>query len=624
MLRSPGSVGSAWWPAVRIAGLALPLLLPFLVPLRLLGPFAAWLLTSGRWLPASAVAASVLSLAITAEGRPWAAGRGAMARLDALPARLFAVALFVVGLLAMLALAPGYRWAGDGLLGDEPKYLRITESLYYDLDTDVGSGTLVPPTPAAVLHNVVWLVRTTARAGTEFLEDGKTPPEHVWRAGHLTVAGRSGGMYHLQSPGLPVILLPGFALQRALWPEVTAPWLPLLTVAALWAFGLTQGILLAEEASGSRAAGVFAGLITAFSAPVFLSGYHLYPEAAALALVPWLVRAAVGRRPGTLGLMARGIAIGVLPWLHVKFSLLAVVLLGLIAARAGGRLRAAAVAMPPVVLGALLALYHHRITGLSTPDALYRRYGPDIYSGPADFVSADTLRGALIALFGAVDGLFVMAPASIAGALAIVWLFRRDRRRGAALATVAAAVGAAAAVHGGGAPGPPGRLMAPVACIFGAALAVGLISMRRWPPFRWTVFVLALAGLSITVTMRADWRRAVSPYRRMFASPDTDFSRLLPGMVGPSIENSGSRPATRAPAPSREERLRPDIARGLALLAVAAFWAWRVGRADRAPQGATDAPAATLATRWAALRNTHLAFWATLAAGTVVLAALGP
>ncbi len=573
------------------------------MPLRLLGPFAAWLLTSGLWLVACAFAASIVSLAITAFGRPWPAGRRALARLEAIPERTFSVALFALGFCAMVALSPGYRWAGDGLLGDEPKYLRITESLYYDLDTDVGSGTLVPPTPAGALRNLVWLVRTTAQAATELLEEDRTPPAHVWRAGHLTVAGRGGGMYHLQSPGLPVLLLPGFALQRALWPEVAAPWLPLLTIAALWAFGLTQGIRLAEEVSGSRAAGVLAGLVTAFSAPVFLSGYHFYPEAAALALVPWLVRAAVGRPPGTLGLIARGIAIGVLPWLHVKFSLLAVVLLALIAWRAGGRRQVAAVAVPPIVLGALLALYHHRITGLATPDALYRRYGTDVYSGPAAFLSADTLRGAFITLFGAVDGLLVMAPVSIAGALAIVWLFRRDPRRGAALAAVVAALGAAAAVHGGGAPGPPGRLMAPVACVFGAALAVGLVSMRHWPPFRWTVFILALAGLSITVTMRTDWRRAVSPYRRMFASPDTDFSRLLPGM----------------PGPTREARLRPDIARGLALLAVAAFWAWRVGR-----QGAADTPAPPVGARWAALRNTHLAFWATIAACTVVLSALGP
>jgi hypothetical protein len=577
------------------------------VPLHLLGPFAAWLLTSGgRWLVIGAVAASALSLAISAFGRPWPTAGRAAARLEAIPARLLAGGLFAFAFLAMVALSPGYRWAGDGLLGDEPKYLRITESLYYDLDTDVGSGTRVPPTPAGVLRNVVWLVRTAAQAAAELFENDSTPAEHVWRAGHLTVAGRGGGLYHLQSPGLPVILLPGFALQRALWPEVTAPWLPLLTVAALWAFGVVQGIRLAEEVSGSRAAGVLAGLITAFSAPVFLSGYHFYPEAAALALVPWLLRAAVGRSPGTLGLIVRGIAIGALPWLHVKFSLLAAVLLALIAWRAGGRLRVAAVAVPPIVLGALLALYHHRITGLASPDALYRRYGTDVYTGPGAFLSPHTLRGVFITLFGAVDGLLVMAPALIAGALAVVWLFRRDPRRGAALAAVVAAVGAAAALHGGGAPGPPARLMAPVACVFGAALAVGLVSMRHWPPFRWTVFILALAGLSITVTMRADWRRAVSPYRRMFASPETDFSRLLPGL----------------PGPTREARLRPDIARGVALLAVVAFWAWRAGRAHDADAG--HAPRSLVAARWTALRNTHLAFWATIAACTVVLSALGP
>jgi hypothetical protein len=605
MPRPPRFVSSAWWPLARVAFLAAPLLLPLVVPLRLLGPFAAWLLTSGRWLVVAAVAASMLSLAFVTLDRPRHAGRRAAARLDAIPVRFFATAVFALGFLGMLALSPGYRWAGDGLLGDEPKYLRITESLYFDLDADVGSGTRVTPTPAGVLRNVLWLARTTAEAGKEFFEEEPTPPAHVWAAGHLTVAGRRGGLYHLQSPGLPVILLPGFALQRALWPDVTAPWLPLLTVATLWAFGLTQTVLLAEEVSGSRVAAAAAGFVTAFSPPVFLSGYHFYPEAAALALVPWLVRAAVGRAPGTWGLIVRGVAIGVLPWMHVKFSLVAAVLLVLIASRAGGRLAAAAVATPPVLLGALLALYHHRITGLATPDALYRRYGPEIYSGPQAFLSMETIRGVLIAFFGAVDGLFVMAPAAIAGALAIVWLFRGDPRRGAALAAVVAAVAAAAAVHGGGAPGPPGRLMAPVACVFGAFLAVGLVSMRDWPPFRWAVIILTLAGLAMTGTMRADWRRSVSPYRRMFVSPETDFARLLPGM----------------PGPTRQERLRPDIARALALLAVAAFWAWRIGRAGRG-RGAPDAAPAT--ERWVHLRNTHLAFWATVAMGTVVLSALGP
>ena len=608
MPRPPGTFASVWWPAAGVALLAGPLLLPFVVPLAVLGPFAAWLLTSGRWLVIAAVAASGLSLAVTAFERPPPAGPWARARLDAIPARLFGAGLFAVGFFAMLLLVPGYRWAGDGLLGDEPKYLRIMESLYYDLDTDVGGGTLAPPTPRGVLRNLVWLGRTTVEAATDLLGEDAGPPDHAWRAGHLTVAGRNGGLYHLQSPGLPVILLPGFAIQRALWPDVSAPWLPLLTIAALWACGLVQGVLLAEEVSGSRAAGAIAGAITAFSAPVFLSGYHFYPEAAALALVPWLARAAAGRAAGAYGLIARGIAIGVLPWLHVKFSLLAVVLLALIARHAGARLRAAALATPAVVLGALLALYHHRITGLATPDALYRRYGTDIYSGPMDFLTADTIRGAFITLFGAVDGLFVMAPASIAGALSIVWLFRRNRPGAfAALAAVATSVAAAAAVHGGGAPGPPGRLMAPVACVFGAAIAVGLVSMREWPPFRWTLLVLALAGGSITVTMRADWRRAVSPYRRMFAAPETDFSRLLPGM----------------PGPTRQERLRPDIARGLALLAVAAFWAWRFSRADRV-RGAAHAAESPFAARATALLHTHLAFWATLAAGTVVLSSLGP
>ena len=403
------------------------------------------------------------------------------------------------------------------------------------------------------------------------------------------------------------LLLPGLALQRALWPEVVAPWLPLVTLALLWAFGLTHAVLLAETVSGSRGAGLVAGAAVAFSAPVFLSGYHFYPEAAALALVPWLVRVAIeppaGRTRGTLRMMAVGVAIGALPWLHVKFCPLALVLLALIATRAGDARRVAAVAAPVVALSALLALYDHRITGLWTPDALYRRYG-EIYAGPGDFLSVRTVRGAIVALFGAVDGLFVMAPVTLAGALAGVWLFRRDRRTALSLAAVVASVVVAAAVHGGGAPGPPARLMAPVACVFAVALAVGLVSVPSPTSFRATALVLALAGLAITTTMHEDWRRAVSPYRRMFTVPETDFAHLLPGMSGPG----------------REARLGTDIARGLALITLLAFWAWRFGRPGTPP----DTAARAEATRWTAVRNTHLGFWATIAAGTILLSALGP
>src|SRR5687768_14187061 len=99
MPRSPRFVSSAWWPLARVALLAAPLLLPLVVPLRLLGPFAAWLLTSGRWLVVAAVAASILSLARVAFDRH--AGRPAAARLDAIPVRLFAPAVFALGFLAM-------------------------------------------------------------------------------------------------------------------------------------------------------------------------------------------------------------------------------------------------------------------------------------------------------------------------------------------------------------------------------------------------------------------------------------------------------------------------------------------------------------------------------------------
>src|SRR5438128_5254933 len=128
--------------------------------------------------------------------------------------------------------------------------------------------------------------------------------------------------------------------------------------------------------------------------------------------------------------------------------------------------------------------------------------------------------GIVNALFAARDGVLVMAPVLAAGLIAVPLLWRRDSATTVRLAAVFASLWISAAVHQGGAAGPPGRLLAPVAILLAAPLAVGLVELRSYLPFRWTVAALALVTVLISLAMLRDFRRVVNPYRGVFASAD--------------------------------------------------------------------------------------------------------
>src|SRR5687768_11129657 len=117
-----------------------PLLLPSVVPLDLLPPAVAYVVTEARWLVGLGALAAAVSLVAVAHGGD-AASRLSAATFErrALSPRVFSAVVFAAAFALMLALIPGHRFTGDSVSGDEPKYLRLTESLYRDLDVDVAS-----------------------------------------------------------------------------------------------------------------------------------------------------------------------------------------------------------------------------------------------------------------------------------------------------------------------------------------------------------------------------------------------------------------------------------------------------------------------------------------------------
>lgn len=525
-------------------------------------------------------------------------------RLEKAGEPAFSLTAFGVAFLVAISLMPSWRWNAEGFGGDEPKYLRMAESLLHDLDVDVQSESQLEWTAARFARNARRLLRDTGDEVGRLFSRTPASEAHRWARGNWTLDGLHGGWYYVQSPGLPILLLPALVAREVFAPPRPAAFLPLLTLAALWAFALVQTVKLAREVSTSRAAGLIAGIATAASAPLLIGGFHFYPESAAAALLPWLIRYArsLGPMPNAATALALGLACGFLPWLHPKFLLIAVVLVAFLA----WRLRATrltlglALSSAALVFGTLL-LFDHHVTGLFTPDALYRRYGSAVYRGPAAFASPLVLNGLITALFGARDGLLVMAPLSIAAVLAIRVCWLSDRRSTLELLAIFASLWVAAAVHEGGAPGPPGRLMAPVACVLAAFLALGLVRLAQNLAYLLTLIVLAAVTLAITGSMLDDWRRTVNPYREVFGTPARDFAKDLPDGPG------------RPEAPLETHKSR-DRLRGLSLIAILAGWVTWFERHPQAHSGRIERQL----TYWIA------GLWGTLALAAFALSALGP
>jgi hypothetical protein len=582
--------------ASRALLLLAPLLVPLVLPLGSLPPGLAFALTSGRWLIVLGAAAGFVAMALApkeaaAPSPARSAGRG----------HLFAAA-WACGFALFLALVPSHRWSGASLTGDEPKYLRMARSLYHDLDVDMASETQ-QDVDARLLRRNLKSFAEAARVAVADLH-GTRDGAAARSTGHnWTIEGRHGGRYYVQSPGLPVVLLPAVALQ----PRLTQPWLLMLTLAALWATALAHTVRLCAEAGVPADTALLAAGVAMLSPPALIGGMHFYPESAALPAVAWATRFArpEGPPPGRARAIALAAALGALPWLHPKLIPLAAVLALLLAARLRREPKAFLPALAAFLLPVLgLLLFDHHVTGLARPDALYVVYGSEVYSGPGAILSPRLLTGFVNGLFAARDGLLVMAPGLIAGVLALPVAWRRGPRTALALGAVFAAVWFAAAVHEGGAPGPPARLMAPAAPLLAVPLAIGLRELGRGIPFRWTFVGLALVTLSITWAFRVDWLRTNNPYRDLPA--ETNFAPDLP-----------DGPRDLATSPPAARRL-PDLLRGLLLAATLAAWSWMLCRRPR------DMDRAGPATAWPSIRDLHLGWWATILVLSFALHALGP
>ena len=296
-------------PLLPLALLALPWL-PFRVP----AVFLIWTgaVTTLVWVAvAMALAATVI--------------RGNWVRIAFGPG----ASCLAAGALSLLVFSTA-AWSAAGRLpaGDEPHYLIITQSLLLDHDLKIENN-----------HR---------RGDYRAYVGADLYPDSVRR-------GRNGELYSIHSPGLPLLVLPAFAIggYRAV----------VMFLLVLASAGGALAWWLAWRVTKSSSAAWFGWAVVVMSPPFLLESFTIYPDAPGATIVLtgfWaLLRAdwdVETRSSSWLPWLAHGAALGVLPWLHTRFSVIAATLGGLILIRLARTSNAVAKASAFLALPAVSAL----------------------------------------------------------------------------------------------------------------------------------------------------------------------------------------------------------------------------------------------------------------------------
>jgi len=378
-----------------------------------------------------------------------------------------AVAAFALYLLV------GYRVQhAVGLTGDEPHYLLIAHSLLWDHDLEVADDY--------------------AEGSFRAFYDGKIGP-------HLA----HGTSYSVHGIGLPLILLPGYALLG-----LTGV---LLTRAFLGAVAVRELFRAVELLVVDRRAALLAALAFGVTVPGLFLLTAAYPElpAAVLAIAVfrrWVVPMEIGR----LAAASWGLGFGLLPLLHIKFlTLTGVVAVGSLIFWPARR-REVLVGTSVALLAVLVFFFS--LTGSWNPLASW---------GTQRVFWQGIPIGLMGLFFDQEAGLLPAAPFYV---FALVALIRFSQRRPALGFLVLAALGAVAlpaAAHPAWAGGAsaPARYLFPVLPLLAATAA----AVWRWEPDRgmvpWARSLLLVSVLFATFA-------AVVPGQYLYLSQKDGSGRL--------------------------------------------------------------------------------------------------
>lgn len=365
---------------------------------------------------------------------------------------------FVVSLLLYGGLGL-YATATTGLGGDEPHYLVITHSLLTDGDLQIENN-----------HT---------RGDYRAFYGGELRPDYLKR-------GANQQIYSIHAPGLPVLLLPGYAAAGRTG--------AVLTVGVLGALAALAVFDLAAAIAGAKVAWIVWACV-ALTVPFLPHAWSLYPEMAGAAIVAWAMVWAARRAPVSPATwIARGICIGWLPWLHTKFSILLAALVIVLAWGLRREWKNAAALLSPIALsGAAWLAFFYVVYGTLDPQVPYGSY-------TAQFLKLENIPRSLLGLF--LDqkfGLIVYAPVYLL-VISGLWVGRSDpqwkRLTWAGLLTGMVFVLSSARMYmWWGGSSAPARFLVPLLPLLVPAMTAGVAHATRAAAPMW----LLAAGASLSV-----------------------------------------------------------------------------------------------------------------------------
>ncbi|MEQ1731244.1 MAG: hypothetical protein ABL982_22980, partial [Vicinamibacterales bacterium] len=366
----------------------------------------------------------------------------------------------------------------NGIGGDEPHYLVITESLLRDGDLQIENN-----------HQ-----RRDYRA----FFGGDLRPDYMQR-------GQNGQIYSIHAPGLPVLLLPVYAVAGYLGAVAFIGLIAALTALALFD--------LAELLAG-RTAAVLTWFGVCLTVPFIPHSWAIFPEMPGALLVAWgtlWLLQPVERRTVVRWVVC-GLALAWLPWLHTKF----IVFLAFFSLGLGLRLLKEPAKLfalgTPIALSCAAWLYSfYALYGTFDPEAPYGAY-TQIY-----VLTQNIPHGLLGLFFDQKFGLLFYSPLYLV-AVAGAWIGLREARLRFAsailLLTIAAFVGSTARLYmfwGGSS--APARFFVPVLPCLAPFVALGIARAQA----AWS---RALVGLWLAIGLGVVAVGLVEPGRlTLFSDP---------------------------------------------------------------------------------------------------------
>ena len=424
-------------PLMLLAALALELLT--LLPRQTdVMSVATYVIIDLKWWWAAAVLAWTFA---RADRRLGGACRSTLKRLVAFGSTGIPEAtLATVAAIWVIAGTPSLRFA-VAPVGDEPKYLRYCENLYqgrgFEISRIAPIKRLGPDFRSRVGQNFVVLAQTVPQELRDISDDlfnvllGRARVVGRARAevGDFVV-GKTGGLFQLHNPGLSLLMFPAYYLDRwwapvpssedAQWPDK----MPIVSGFLLGIYLLSTVLLYRMLRRYTESSGT-AWVVTAatmLSLPVAAFPFQIYPESPAVLLLLVVARAIVFPSASwRWRWVLVGLVLGYLPWVHIRFSGVALLLLaGTCLMHRRERRTIQRLAIGFAVPAVCLMLYSYQITGSLNPLSGY------FIEADADPLSVTgALRGGLGYLIDRDWGLLAHSPVYLFALPGIYWLYQR-------------------------------------------------------------------------------------------------------------------------------------------------------------------------------------------------------